>query len=215
MKLPEHHPAKPRRDYAAIIFDCDGTLTDSMPVHYVAWHHTMTAHGIEFPEDRFYALGGMPSDQIIRLLAEEQAVAIDAVTAAQQKEAAFLERLHLLEPIETVLHVADFFRHRIPLAVASGGGREIVLKQLEKIGIRDWFEAIVAAEDTERHKPHPDVFLEAARRLGIPPADCLVYEDADLGLQAARAAGMDWIDVRTFYSPKRISIHPEHHEVPK
>lgn len=169
----------------------------------------MRSYGIHFPEARFYALGGMPSDQIIRLLASEQAITLDIPLAAQQKEAAFLENLGLLEPIEAVLRVAAHFRHRIPLAVASGGFREIILKQLEKIECCDWFDTIVTAEDTMRHKPFPDVFLEAAARLNVEPETCLVYEDSDLGIQAARAANMDWIDVRSFYTPKRIPVESD------
>lgn len=203
--IPENL-AWPTRDYRAIIFDCDGTLTDSMPVHYVAWHKTMNSYGIQFPEDQFYAMGGMPSDKIIRVLASEQSVEIDAQRAAHEKEAAFVERMYLLEPIEAVIDVARQYRGRIPIAVASGGFREIILKQLIQIGCHDWFQAIVTAEDTERHKPHPDVFLEAAKRMGVPPEECLVYEDSDLGLEAARAASMDFIDVRTFYSPRRIPV---------
>lgn len=198
--------AWPLRDYQAIIFDCDGTLTDSMPVHYVAWHKTMTSYGIQFPEDQFYAMGGMPSDKIIQVLASEQAVEIDAVRAAHEKEAAFVERMHLLEPIQAVIDVAKQYRGQIPIAVASGGIREIILKQLVQIGCHDWFQAIVTAEDTERHKPYPDVFLEAAKRMQVAPHECLVYEDSDLGLEAARAASMDFIDVRTFYTPRRIPV---------
>jgi len=166
----------------------------------------MSAYGIRFPEDQFYALGGMPSDKIIDFLATEQSVTIDAEKAALEKESAFLERLHLLEPIAAVLDVVKKFRGQIPIAVASGGIREIILKQLVQIGCSDWFDAIVTAEDTERHKPYPDVFLEAARRLGVEPQDCLVYEDSDLGLQAAQAASMDAIDVRTFYQARRIPL---------
>jgi beta-phosphoglucomutase-like phosphatase (HAD superfamily) len=200
------NPAMPRKDYEAIIFDCDGTLTDSMPVHFVAWHQTMSRYGIQFPEDRFYALGGMPSDKIVRLLAAEQGVTIDAAQAAVEKEGAFLELLHLLEPIVPVLAVAEHYRHKLPIVVASGGFREVIQKQLNQIGCGDWFDDLVAAEDTERHKPEPDVFLEAARRVGATPKHCLVYEDSDLGITAAKAAGMDYIDVRTFFSPKRIPL---------
>ncbi len=82
------------------------------------------------------------------------------------------------------------------MAVASGGFRAVIVRQLETIGCLDWFPTLVTAEDTQRHKPFPDVFLEAARRMGVEPQHCLVYEDADLGLEAARAAGMHWIDVR-------------------
>jgi HAD superfamily hydrolase (TIGR01509 family) len=206
MDLPLNHPARPRREYKAIIFDCDGTLTDSMPVHYVAWHRTMTRHGIAFPEDRFYAMGGIPSDRIIRILAEEQAVEIDSSMAAIEKEEVFLEFIHLLEPIEAVIEVARHHRKKIPIAVASGGFRDIIFRQLDIIGCSDWFDTIVTAEDTVRHKPYPDVFLEAAKRLDVLPEDCLVYEDSELGIQAAQAAGMDWIDVRTFYKPKRIRV---------
>jgi beta-phosphoglucomutase-like phosphatase (HAD superfamily) len=207
MDLPKNHPARPLRDYQAIIFDCDGTLTDSMPVHFVAWHQTMSRHGIDFPEERFYALGGMPSNRIISLLASEQSIEIDAEKVAHEKESTFLDHLHLLEPIESVIQIANFYRSRIPIAVASGGFRDIIVRQLRQIGCEDWFNAVVTAEDTQRHKPFPDVFLEAARRLNAPPQHCLVYEDSDLGIDAAKAAGMDWIDVRNFYSPKRIPVN--------
>jgi beta-phosphoglucomutase-like phosphatase (HAD superfamily) len=206
MDLPHNHPARPSRDYQAIIFDCDGTLIDSMPVHYLAWHRTMSRHGIAFPEDRFYALGGMPSDRIIKLLASEQSVSLDAHKVALEKETTFLDHIHMLEPIEPIVKIANYFRSRIPVAVASGGFREIIMKQLSQIGCEDWFDAVVTAEDTQRHKPFPDVFLEAARQLNALPSRCLVYEDSELGIDAAKAAGMDWIDVREFYSPKRIPV---------
>lgn len=200
------NPAMPTRDYQALIFDCDGTLTDSMPVHYVAWQRTMANYGIRFPEDRFYALGGVPTEKIIRLLASEQEIEVDAVAASIAKEDAFLELLHLLEPIACVVDVARHFFKRLPMVVASGGFREVIKKQISQIGCDGLFDDLVAAEDTQRHKPEPDVFLEAARRVGADPHRCLVYEDSELGIQAARAAGMDYIDVRVFHSPKRIAI---------
>ena len=196
----------PTKDYQALIFDCDGTLTDSMPVHFVAWNRTMKLYGIDFPEDRFYAMGGIPTDKIIRVLADEQGVLVDAHQAAMAKENAFLELLHLLEPIRHVVEVARHFHKQLPMIVASGGFREVIKKQITQIGCDGLFDDIVAAEDTVRHKPEPDVFLEAARRAGADPTKCLVYEDSDLGLQAARAAAMDYIDVRTFHSPKRIPV---------
>lgn len=194
------------RNSQAIIFDCDGTLVDSMPVHFVAWHETMERHGIVFPEARFYALGGVPSDRIIEMLANEQGVELDSVAVAHEKEQAFLDRIELLVPIEAVLTVARQNRGIKPIAVASGGVRPIIEKQLEQISIHDWFDAIVTAEDTTNHKPEPDVFLEAARRLGTEAKHCLVFEDADLGVEAARRAGMQCIDVRSFFTPRRIAI---------
>ena len=177
-----------------------------MPVHFVAWHLTMERHGIVFPEARFYALGGVPSDRIIAMLANEQGIELDSVAVAHEKEQAFLDRIELLVPIEAVLTVARQNRRIKPIAVASGGFRSIIEKQLEQIAIHDWFDAIVTAEDTTKHKPEPDVFLEAARRLGTEAKHCLVFEDADLGVEAARRAGMQCIDVRSFFTPRRIAV---------
>lgn len=191
---------------SGVIFDCDGTLVDSMPVHYLAWHRTMTEVGLRFEEERFYALGGMPSDRIIELLSGEQRVAVDARRTAERKEHAFLEMIHLLERIEPVVDVARRLRGNKPISVASGGFREIVMRQLAQVDIADWFEVIVAAEDTVRHKPEPDVFLETASRMRVAAESCLVFEDSDLGIEAARRAGMDCIDVRSFFRPRRIPL---------
>jgi len=177
-----------------------------MPVHFVAWHETMQRHGISFPEDRFYSLGGVPSDRIIRMLANEQGILLDAVAVAHEKEQAFLDRIDLLVPIEAVVQVARQNRGVKPIAVASGGFRPIIERQLEQIAMHDWFDAIVTAEDTTNHKPEPDVFLEAARRMGMAAEHCIVFEDADLGVEAARRAGMQCIDVRTFFTPQRIRL---------
>lgn len=197
------NPAFPKRSYSGLIFDCDGTLTDSMPLHFVAWSRTLSRYGVHFPEDRFYALGGMPSKQIVSLLAGEHGVEVDAHTAALEKEGLFTELLQHLAPIAEVIDVVKHFRGQVPMAVASGGYRHIIRQQLEQIGIIDWFDTIVTAEDTVRHKPEPDVFLLAAERMGVRPTECLVYEDSSLGIQAAEAAGMDFIDIRTFYKPKK------------
>ncbi len=166
----------------------------------------MQRYGILFPEERFYALGGVPSDRIISMLATEQGVEIDSIAVAHEKEQAFLNRIELLVPIETVVNVVRQNRGVKPIAVASGGFRAIIRKQLEQIAMQDWFDAIVTAEDTTRHKPEPDVFLEAARQLGTDAKHCLVFEDADLGVEAARRAGMQCIDVRSFFTPRRLAV---------
>ena len=194
------------RNSKAIIFDCDGTLVDSMPVHFVAWHETMERYGISFSEDRFYSLGGVPSDRIVEMLASEQGITLDVIAVAHEKEQAFLDRIEWLVPIEAVVEIVRQNRGIKPIAVASGGFRSIIQKQLLQIAMHDWFDAVVTAEDTAKHKPEPDVFLEAARRLGTAAEHCVVFEDADLGVEAARRAGMHCIDVRTFFTPRRIPI---------
>lgn len=182
--------------YQALIFDCDGTLTDSMPAHHVAWQAALAPHNLVLAKERFYQLAGIPSYRIIDMLREESGRELDREGILREKEAQFLRSIHLIQPIAAVTSVVREHRGRLKMAVASGGLRQVILAQLRQIGFEGWFEAVVCAEDTQRHKPDPDVFLEAARRLGVPPAACLVYEDADLGIEAARRAGMAWVDVR-------------------
>jgi beta-phosphoglucomutase family hydrolase len=180
----------------ALIFDCDGTLVDSMPRHWLAWQRVMRRHGIHFTEDRFYALGGVPSREILATLKAEQGLAIDPVAVAKEKEAAYLELMTGVEPIHTVIEIARAHHRRLPMAVASGGTHTVIERVLTQIGIRELFDTVVTSEDVQRQKPAPDIFLEAARRLGVPPQSCRAYEDTDLGLEAICAAGMEAVDVR-------------------
>jgi beta-phosphoglucomutase-like phosphatase (HAD superfamily) len=180
-----------------LIFDCDGTLADTMPAHYKAWLAMLGRFGIPFPEPQFYAMGGMPTAQIIRVLAAEAGVVVTDVDAmVHEKEQGFLTFLDAVTPIEPVLAIAAAYRGKLPIAVASGGYRDTITRTLDRIAVRDWFDALVTAEDTTRHKPEPDVFLEAARRLGVLATGCVVFEDTDIGLEAARRAGMKSVDVR-------------------
>lgn len=181
---------------SALIFDCDGTLADTMPAHYQAWLDVLRPYPITFPETRFYGLGGVPTTEIARILFQEANVPLDTHAIAHAKEQAFLTRMAEVQPIEKVVAIARESRGRVPMAVASGGQRSVVELTLSQIGVRDWFSVMVTAEDTTRHKPEPDVFLEAARRLGVAPHMCTVYEDTDLGVEAARRAGMRWVDIR-------------------
>lgn len=194
-------------DTAALIFDCDGTLADTMPIHFKAWTSMMTRHRIHFPEDRFYALGGMPTAQIIRLLAGEQSIPLGDVDAMVfEKEELFLTHLEHVTPLAPVFAVAAAYRGVLPMAVASGGYRDVVRRTLTQIGVTDWFGAVVCAEDTPRHKPEPDVFLEAARLLGVAdPLRCVVFEDTNIGLEAAKRAGMTGVDVRGWVASIRSS----------
>jgi beta-phosphoglucomutase family hydrolase len=187
------------------IFDLDGTLADTMPAHYRAWTIVGARHGFPFPEERFYSLGGVPTAKIAALLLTAAGLDLDPVAVAEEKEGIYVASLagganvHAIAP---VLEIARRHRAEGSLAVASGSRRHLVERTLSQLGIIDWFAAIVAAEDTTRHKPEPDVFLEAARRIGVAPADCTVYEDTDIGLEAARRAGMQGVDVRPLYLPR-------------
>jgi len=179
-----------------LIFDCDGTLADTMPLHWRAWQSITTRYNLHFPQDRFYSLGGVPSRDILKMLAEEQGVTLDHIQAAHEKENAYLPLMSQVEPIHCVVEVARENFGKIPMAVASGGTRQIIQQVLEQLGIRQMFGAVVTSECVVNQKPAPDIFLEAARRIGVEPKFCRAYEDTDLGLQAIRAAGMEAVDVR-------------------
>lgn len=181
---------------AALIFDCDGTLVDSMPAHYRAWADTFRLHGIEFTERRFYELAGVPTDRVAAIVAAEHGVSLDAVAVARQKDQQFLSCLDEIRAFEPVAAIARDHRGILPMAVASGSARELVERELTALGMLDWFNVVLCAEDVELPKPAPDVFLTAAQRLGMEPFRCIVYEDSDLGIQAAIAAGMQFVDVR-------------------
>jgi beta-phosphoglucomutase family hydrolase len=184
------------REIKGIIFDCDGTLADTMPLHWKAWNTVTQKHNLHFPEDRFYSLGGVPSRDIIKMLSEEQGKALDHIAVAHEKENAYLPFLPEVKPIEVVVAVAKANHGAIPMAVASGGQKRIIEQVLAHLKIRHFFDAVVTSEDVVHQKPAPDIFLEAARRIKVPPEFCRAYEDTDLGLQAIRAAGMEAIDVR-------------------
>jgi len=187
---------KTNNNVKGIVFDCDGTLADTMPLHWRAWQAIAKRHKFHFPEDRFYSLGGVPSRDILKMIGEEQRIALDHLAVAHEKEAEYLPLIAQVEPINTVVGVAREYFGKIPLAVASGGTRAIIEQVLEHLGIRKLFAAVVTSEDVVNQKPAPDIFLEAARRIGVPAQFCRAYEDTDLGMQAIRAAGMEAVDVR-------------------
>lgn len=179
-----------------LIFDCDGTLAHTMPLHWRAWQIITQRHNLHFPEDRFYAFGGVPSRDILKLLAQEQGRSLDHIAVAHEKEEAFLPLLSEVEPIHAVVEIARVNHGRIPLAVASGGTQRIIGMVLDRLQIRHLFDAVVTSEMVKHQKPAPDIFLEAARRIGVEPKFCRAYEDTELGLTAIRAAGMAAVDVR-------------------
>jgi HAD superfamily hydrolase (TIGR01509 family) len=186
----------PSRRFGGYIFDCDGTLADTMPLHYRAWQRLVGESGGSFPETLFYSFGGRPTAQILALLQVEHGLRVtDPQATALRKEEYFAELIHEVKPIEPVLEVAREMHGVAPLAVASGGLRHYVELTLAALGIRALFYTVVCAEDYSRPKPFPDPFLEAARRLKVDPRDCLVFEDSPVGIDAATAAGMQSVFV--------------------
>jgi HAD superfamily hydrolase (TIGR01509 family) len=184
------------REIKGIIFDCDGTLADTMPLHWRAWNVVTARHNILFSEERFYALGGVPTRDILTMLAAEQGRDFDVPAVTKEKELAYLPYLPDVLPVYPVAAIAQAHYGKLPMGVASGGMQHVIVQVLEHLGIRHFFDAIVTSEQVKRQKPAPDIFLEAARRIGVPPEHCRAYEDTDLGMDAIRAAGMEAVDVR-------------------
>jgi len=189
------------KEIKGLIFDCDGTLADTMPLHWRAWQMVTRRYGLYLPEDRFYALGGVPSRDILKMLSQEQGRSLDHIAVAHEKESVYLPLMGEVEPIQAVVDIARANYGKIPLAVASGGTQSIITQVLDHIKIRSLFQAIVTSEIVKNQKPAPDIFLEAARRIGVEPRYCRAYEDTDLGLQAIRSAGMEAVDVRKLLTP--------------
>lgn len=187
----------PKDGFEAVIFDCDGTLVDSMPAHFDAWCEALASYGASgiFKEDVFFAMGGRPTKDIVVDLNEEYGLKLDPSNIALAKREAFLKKLHKVEFIEEVADFARSLRGIVPLAVASGGSRYVVEKTLKLLDCSDWFDEVVTADDVENGKPSPEIFLHAAKLLGVAPEKCLVIEDAPPGVLAAEAAGMRVITI--------------------
>lgn len=185
----------PPRSFEAYLFDCDGTIADSMPLHYVAWSKALAEQGCAFSEDLFYAWGGMSVAEIIFTLNELRGLNMPVADVGKRKEELYFENLPRLQAVPEVLEHIEASYGRIPLAVVSGSTRESVTASLTALHILDKFDTLVCAGDYRKSKPDPEPFLIAARRLGIAPENCLVFEDADMGIQAATAAGMASVKV--------------------
>jgi beta-phosphoglucomutase family hydrolase len=179
-----------------LVFDCDGTIADTMPLHYQAWTLALKEHGKDFSEAMFYEMAGIPTRRIFEILNEKHHYNLPIDECTERKEQLFTQLIPQVVAIEPVVELVHQFTGKLPMAVATGGTRSICLKTLQALGIEGLFQALVTADDVVHGKPSPDIFLEAARQLGVLPGLCCAFEDAELGLQAARAAGMLVIDIR-------------------
>jgi HAD superfamily hydrolase (TIGR01509 family) len=182
----------PDGDFDAYLFDCDGTLVDSMPLHHQAWSQSFREGGatFDFHWELFMSRAGMGLHETVVALNQQFGTTLDPLRVVARQREIYRERITTVVPVAPVVAVAKAVLGTKSMAVCSGGETEIVRAQLAAIGILDWFEAVVCREDTPHGKPAPDGFLECARRLGVQPSRCLVFEDGILGVEAAHAAGM-------------------------
>jgi len=186
-----------------LIFDCDGTLADSMPIHIDAWHQAFAAGGVEVPTAWLDDQKGQKETHIVNLANEQFGFTLDPRATVDLKHRVFRSRLDEVRPIGPVVNIVRANQGRLPMAVASGGVRANVDAILRLLDLTDAFSAILTADDDVPPKPSPEIFLEAARRLGVEPSACQVFEDGDMGLVAARRAGMTATDIRPYLAKER------------
>ena len=197
MKEKEHLSVDPKAK--GLIFDIDGTIADTMPIHLIAYQETAIEYGFEISSELFYSMSGIPALQTSVMLKAKFEKDFDPQEFADKKESHFLKSIHLAGPISPVIKIIRENAGKLPMACGTGGTRFYAHLTLELAGVRDFFEHIVTAEDVKNHKPHPDTFLKAAELIGVSPEHCQVFEDSPLGLQAAESAGMIATDITPFY----------------
>lgn len=189
----------PAGNFSAFLFDLDGTIADSMPLHFRSWTQAVEEAGGKFPEADFYALGGVTLPKTVEILNDRYGYAMSPAETSRRKELLYLEMLPMLKPVASVLSVILQWRGRVKFAVVSGSPHESIVGSLRTLGLLDDFPVIVGAEDYTHGKPDPEPFLTAAAKLGVKAADCLVFEDADAGIASAEAAGMAWVRIPHAY----------------
>lgn len=185
----------PQGSFEAYLFDCDGTIADSMPLHYIAWKKALGEWNCEFDEKLFYSWGGMPIAEIVSTLNRKHGLSMPVEIVSHRKESLYFELLPQLKAVPEVLELIEAQHGRIPFAVVSGSTRDSVTASLASLNLLDRFDALVCAGDYKKSKPDPEAFLLAAAKLGVAPQECLVFEDTDMGIQAATAAGMASVKV--------------------
>lgn len=197
MLVPAMRFIPPTRDYKGYIFDCDGTLVDSMPLHFQAWRTAFRQHGARFEFDwsLFVSRAGMPLEQTVEALNVQFSMELDARRVVDTQLQAYRALLAQVAGIEPVVAFARQAATIAKVSVASGGQRAEVEASLRKVGILELFSVIVAGNEVTHGKPDPEILLRCAEGMGVDPKDCLVIEDAELGIEAARRAGMDWVRV--------------------
>jgi beta-phosphoglucomutase-like phosphatase (HAD superfamily) len=185
--------------FKALILDCDGTIADTMPLHYLSWVYTFNKNKAHFPFSKqdLMSMAGIGLHDTIDYLNKKHADFLDPIAVAADKERYFIEHLDQIGVIAAIGEVISTYEGKLPMAVASGGYRTTVIKTLDQIGLTSKFEAIVTQDDVKNSKPAPDLFLLAAEKLKVDPTDCIVFEDSDLGIQAAKTAGMSWIKIES------------------
>lgn len=190
----------------ALIFDLDGTIADTMPVHFLAYKEILSNYGIEFTPELFATLAGIPAVQTIQKLNEMFGTKMDPEEIGHLKEQMYEQMMHKMKPVEPVVNLVKRYYGKMPMSVGTGGYKKLAWKSLKILELDKYFDILVSSEDVAHPKPHPETFLKCAEKMGVLPQHCQVFEDGELGMQAAREAGMMASLVTDFYD---VSIGKE------
>lgn len=199
LRPPLDRRIAPQPPYAALIFDCDGTLADTLPVHFQAWSRVLGREGATLPVDWYGERTGLTAAEFIQAFNHDFGYALECRLIEPERQRQFAQLINQVESVPAVAAIAQAHFGQVPMAVASNGQRSVVEATVAAIQLQSLFETIVTLNDVQVGKPAPDLFLLAAERMDVDPRACIVYEDSDLGLEAARRAGMRSIDVRVLH----------------
>jgi len=183
----------------ALIFDLDGTLADTMPIHHESWKKTSEIMGVEYSYEFLCSCAGMPSSEIIELLNQQNNHVINPQEFLKLKEEFFTREMQNIKEISSVTDLVYKYHKKLPMAVGTGGKRNIAEETLKILGLDKYISILVSADDVTQYKPEPETFLKCADLMGVDPAHCQVFEDGILGIQAAQKAGMMVTDVTPYY----------------
>jgi len=181
-----------------LIFDLDGTLVDSMPLHYEAWKEVCATKGLDFSEEEFYSLAGVPSDRIFEIINERHGTDFDPQKHSKLKEDTYLKKINKLKPVEPVFKLAVTFYGKMPMAIGTGSPGDHSWEAVRALGLDKYFTILISKNDVKAGKPNPETFLKCAQAMGVEPRFCQVFEDGDPGLEAAKTAGMMATDIREY-----------------
>jgi beta-phosphoglucomutase family hydrolase len=190
----------PDHNFKALLFDFDGTVADTMPAHLGAWNKALAKYSLSLSREQHQAWAGRPTHRIVEMMNELHQATIDPQQFLAEKEVHYLSSLHEVKTITSVMDVITHYHGKVPMAIVTGSRRKIVDLTMKQLNLHSYFDLLVCAEDYTQGKPAPDCFLMAAAKLNIAPAECLVFEDAVLGLQAAQSAGMKCLMVDEQYT---------------
>jgi beta-phosphoglucomutase family hydrolase len=194
MEYPEIHP-----NAKALIFDLDGTIADSIPIHIECWHATCNTFNYKFNEDILFKMTGMPTRKFAEYIKADSKCILSVEEIMKLKQSHFHKLVGCIKPIEKIANFIKINHEKIPMSIGTGGSRKSSELILKTIGMSQYFNILVTADDVTNHKPEPDTFLKCAELMNVAPEFCQVFEDGEPGMNAASKAGMIVTDVRRYY----------------